>query len=103
MTEQTKLSMLCACPNPNCAYFGVTDETIHALVHCGGHGKHKRITDLKCQACGRKVSVRYGTALYRLKTALARAAVVLTALAEGAGVAVATRILGIANSRSRPG
>jgi len=37
-----------ACPNTSCAYFGVTDESIHALVHCGGHGKHERIADLKC-------------------------------------------------------
>jgi hypothetical protein len=83
-----------ACPNPSCAYFGVADETIHALVHCGGHGKHERIADLKCQACGREVSVRYGTVLYRLKTASARIAMVLTALAEGVGVAVATRSFG---------
>jgi hypothetical protein len=50
-----------ACPNPGCVYFGVTDEAIHALVHCGSHGQHECISDLKCQACGRKVSVRYGT------------------------------------------
>ena len=73
---------------------GVTDEATHALVHCGGHGRHERIADLKCQACGRKVCVRYGTALYRLKTASARIAQVLTALAEGVGVAAATRIFG---------
>jgi hypothetical protein len=83
-----------ACPNPSCAYFGVTDEAIHALVHCGGHGKQERIPDLKCQACGRKFSVRYGTALYRLKTASSHLAMVLTALAEGVGVAVAARIFG---------
>jgi IS1 family transposase len=83
-----------ACPNPSCAYFGVTNETIHAQVHCGSHGQHERIADLKCQACGRKVSVRYRTALYRLKTASARIALVLTALAEGVGVGVATRIFG---------
>jgi IS1 family transposase len=72
----------------------VTNEAIHALVHCGGHGKPERIPDLKCQACGRKVSVRYGTALYRLKTASSHLALVLTALAEGVGVAVAARIFG---------
>ena len=66
-----------ACPNPGCVYVGVSDEAIHARVHCGCHGQHERIADLKCQACGRKVSVRYGTAL-----------------AEGVGVAVATRIFG---------
>jgi IS1 family transposase len=82
------------CPNPSCGYFGVTDETLHALVHCGSHGQHEPIADLKCQACGRKVSVRYGTALYRLKTASARIAMVLTTLAEGVGVAAATRIFG---------
>jgi len=81
-----------ACPNPRCANFGATDEAIHALAHCGSHGKQERIPDLKRQACGRKVLVRYGTVLYRLKTASARIAIVLTALAEG--VVVAARIFG---------
>jgi hypothetical protein len=72
----------------------VTDDSIHALVHCGGHGQHECIADLKCQACGRKVSVRFGTALYRLKTESAHIAMVLTALGEGVCVAVAARIFG---------
>jgi transposase-like protein len=85
-----------ACSNPHCLYFGMTDDRIHSLVHCGNHGRHERIADLKCQACGRKFSMRFGTALYRLKTArcASRVAMVLTALAEGVGIAAAARIFG---------
>ena len=32
-----------ACLNPQCDYFGVTDETIHALVGNGKRGIHKDI------------------------------------------------------------
>src|SRR6266851_937665 len=40
-----------ACPNPDCLYYGITDDQIHALVGCGGHGSQEYIRDLKCQAC----------------------------------------------------
>ena len=40
-----------ACPNPECRYFGITDDQIHALVGYGGHGRQEYIRDLKCQAC----------------------------------------------------
>jgi hypothetical protein len=39
-----------ACPNPDCAYCGIPDEHIHALVGYGGHGRQEYIQDLKCQA-----------------------------------------------------
>ncbi|MDO8971414.1 MAG: hypothetical protein Q7U74_12045 [Saprospiraceae bacterium] len=56
------------CPNPDCEYYRVTAESIHALVGYGSHGKPELILDLKCQACGKKFTSRKNTVLYRLKT-----------------------------------
>ncbi len=83
-----------ACPNPDCLYYGITDDQIHALVGCGGHGRQEYIQDLKCQACQTKFSVRYGTVLYRLKTPARRVGEVLSALAEGLSVGAAVRVFG---------
>jgi transposase-like protein len=83
-----------ACPNSVCLYYGITDDHIHALVGYGGHGRQEYIQDLKCQACQTKFSVRYGTALYRLKTPSRRVGEVLSALAEGLSVGAAVRVFG---------
>jgi IS1 family transposase len=83
-----------ACPNPDCLYFGISDDQIHALVGCGGHGSHEYIRDLKCRACQTKFSVRYGTVLYRLKTPARRVGEDLSALAEGLSVGAAVRVFG---------
>jgi IS1 family transposase/transposase-like protein len=83
-----------ACPNSDCLYYSITDDQIHALVGYGGHGRHEHIQDLKCQACQKKFSVRYGTALYRLNTPSRRMGEVLSALAEGLSVAAAVRVFG---------
>lgn len=80
-----------ACHNPTCPYYGITDQTRHALVFDGAHGKHERIQDLRCQACGHKFTVHRGTILYRLKTHSARVAEALTFLAEGVAVSVLER------------
>ena len=56
------------CPNPDCEYFGIPDDNIHALVGYGSHGKQEPIQDLRCQACGKKFTSRRNTILYRLKT-----------------------------------
>jgi len=56
------------CPNPDCEYYRITDESIHALVGYGFHGKQEQIQDFKCQACGKKFTSRKNTILYRLKT-----------------------------------
>jgi hypothetical protein len=56
------------CPNKNCAYYGITEEDIHALVGYGKHGRHEFIQDFKCQACGKKFTARRNTILYRLKS-----------------------------------
>ncbi len=83
-----------ACVNEVCKYYGITDASVHALVGCGGHGKRERIQDLKCQACGKKMTERRNTALYRLKTPVKRVAEVLSALVEGLDVSAAVRVFG---------
>ncbi len=83
-----------ACPNQDCIYFGIADERIHALVGYGRHGKTDVIQDLRCSYCGRKISVRWGTALYRLKTSSVRVALILALLAEGVDVSALERLFG---------
>jgi IS1 family transposase/transposase-like protein len=56
------------CSNPNCDYYLITDENVHALVGYGSHGKYEHIQDLFCQACKKKFTIRRRTILYRLKT-----------------------------------
>ena len=84
-----------ACPNQDCNYFGIGDEHIHALVGYGWHGKTDVIQDLRCQACGRKFSVRWGTALYRLKTSSEKVALILSLMAEGMDVSALERVFEI--------
>jgi hypothetical protein len=57
-----------ACPNPQCAYFGITDAHIHALVGDGKHGRLERIQTFRCQACQTTFTSRRNTPLFRLKT-----------------------------------
>ncbi len=57
-----------ACLNPDCYYYGITNQTIHALVANGSHGTREKIGDLTCQACQAGFSCRRNTPLYRLKT-----------------------------------
>ncbi len=83
-----------ACPSRTCPYYGITDERVHALVGYGHHGATDRIQDFRCQACGTKVSARWGTPLYHLKTPAERVGEVLSALAEGLDVAAAVRVFG---------
>jgi IS1 family transposase len=56
------------CTNPDCPYYLVADERVHALVGYGHHGKYENIQDFKCQACGKKFTSRRNTLTYRLKT-----------------------------------
>jgi len=69
-----------ACRTPECPYVGITDSQVHALVADGHHGRTDRIQDFVCQACGHRVSARWGTALSKLKTPPARIGEVLSAL-----------------------
>ena len=70
-------------------------ERIYALVGYGRHGKTDRIQDLRCQTCGRKISVRWGTALYRLKASSTKLALILALMAEGVDVSALERVFGI--------
>lgn len=83
-----------ACPVPSCAYYGVTDARVHAVVGDGTHGQAERIQSFRCQACGATFSARQGTPLYRLKTPAHRVGEVLAALAEGLDVSAAERVFG---------
>ncbi len=83
-----------ACPNQQCAYFGITDARIHALVGDGKHGQAEHIQTFRCQACRTTFSARRHTPLYRLKTPSQQVAMVLSALAEGLDPSAAERIFG---------
>ena len=37
-----------ACHNPACPYYGITDQSRHALVLDGAHGQHERIASKTC-------------------------------------------------------
>jgi len=83
-----------ACPNQQCAYFGITDAQIHALVGDGKHGQAERIQTFRCQACRTTFTARRHTPLYRLKTPSQQIAVVLSALGEGLDPSAAERVFG---------
>jgi hypothetical protein len=57
-----------ACPNQQCAYFGITDAQIHALVGDGKQGHAERIQTFRGPACRSTFTARRHTPLYRLKT-----------------------------------
>jgi len=83
-----------ACRTPGCLYVGITDSHVHALVADGHHGRTDHIQDFVCQACGHRVSARWGMALFQLKTQAARSGEVLSALAEGLSICAAVRVFG---------
>jgi transposase-like protein len=57
-----------ACLHPDCAYYLITDSTVHALVSDGKRGVNGDIQRWLCRACGHSYSARRGTLLWRLKT-----------------------------------
>ncbi len=77
-----------ACPNPQCRYFGITDESVHALVGNSKRGKRKDIQTFKCQCCQTSFSTRRNTPLYHLKTQPDRIEVCLWLLAEGMDISL---------------
>ena len=83
-----------ACPNQQCAYFGITDASIHALVGDGKHGQAEKIQTFRCQACRTTFTSRRYTPFYRLKTPSQQIAIVLSALAEGLDPSAAERVFG---------
>jgi hypothetical protein len=84
-----------ACNNRGCVYFHIIDESIHAVVGYGCHGKNERIQDLMCQECGQKFTVRRDTVLYRLKSHSEKVTLTLALLAEGIDVSALERVTGI--------
>src|SRR6266849_3865798 len=83
-----------ACPNQQCAYLGITDAHIHALVGDGKHGRAERIQTFRCQACLTTFTARRHTPLYHLKTPSYHVAMVLSAIAEGLDPSAAERVFG---------
>jgi transposase-like protein len=83
-----------ACPNPDCHYFGVSDQRLHAVVGDGKRGVDKHIQYWKCQWCDKRFSSRLHTPLYRLKTAENLIVLVLMLLAEGCDISVLVRCSG---------
>ena len=74
---------------------------MHALVGYGSHGKHEKIQDLMCQACGLKFTVRRDTVLYRLKTHSRKVAQALALMVEGVDVSVLERVMRIGGGTLR--
>jgi IS1 family transposase len=83
-----------ACPNQQCAYFGITEAHIHALVGDGKHGQAERIQTFRCHACRTTFTSRRDPPLYRLNPPSQQVAQVLSALAEGLDPSAAERVFG---------
>jgi len=89
------------CWNPKCYYFMVTDERIHALIGYGGHGEQEYIRDLRCQECKKKISIRKGTMLYRLRILSDTIILALSLLVLGMDVSAVEELLRIRDSTLR--
>jgi len=83
-----------ACLNQACAYFGITDPAIHALVKDTSRGKDNDIPQLRCQCCKKRFTSRKGTPLYHLKKKARDVEMVLWFMAEGVDTSVMVRYTG---------
>lgn len=83
-----------ACLNEECAYFGVRDACVHALVKDTDRGKDRDIVQLRCQCCRKRFSSRKGTPLYYLKKKAGEVEFVLWFSAEGVDASVLVRYTG---------
>jgi hypothetical protein len=73
------------CPNPNCPHHGETDPD-NRIVRSGFYGKgRKRTQMLNHQVCGKRFSIRRGTALFALKSGEEDFYRAIACLAEGNG------------------
>jgi transposase-like protein len=68
---------------------------MHALVGDGRQGKQEEIRDLKCQACGKKFTIRKNTILYRLKTHSGMVEKILWLLAVGVDASALEEVFGV--------
>lgn len=89
------------CSNPDCYYYLVRDERIHALIGYGSHGKNESIPDLFCQACESKFTIRKHTLLYRLKTLSKIIFLAMNLLVLGIDTSALQEALGIQESTLR--
>jgi IS1 family transposase len=87
-----------ACPNPLCEYWGDTDPTFHALV---GNGVRQGIRQRKCQACQKRFSSRWGTALYGLYATAWEVGRVLLAVNLGLSMAEVQLLFGHSDTTLR--
>ena len=74
---------------------------MHALVGYGSHGKHEKIQDLMCQACGKKFTIGRDTVRYCLKAHSDKVAQALALMAEGVDISTLERVLGIGEGMLR--
>jgi len=89
------------CSNPDCDYYLITDDKIHALVGYGTHGKYEDVQDLICQACRKKFTIRKRTLLYRLKTHSKIVRLALHFLAMGVDVSALEEVMAMRESTLR--
>jgi len=82
------------CSNPQCYYYQVADERVHALIGYGSHGKYEHIPDLFCQACESKFTIRKYTLLYRFKTHSKIIFMAMSLLALGIDISALQEALG---------
>ena len=74
---------------------------MHALVWDGSHGKYEEIRDLKCQACGKKFTIRKTTLLYRLKTQSGMVEKIMWLLALGVDASALEEVFGVRENTIR--
>lgn len=86
-----------ACLKPDCIHYGITDQTIHALVANGSH-RVEKIGDLTCLACQAEFSRRRNTVLHRLKTPSETAEKIRNLEAHGVDTAVLETVFGVKGS-----
>jgi hypothetical protein len=89
------------CSNARCDHYGVREEKVHALVWDGSHGKYEEIPDLKCQACGKKFTIRKNTLLYRLKTHSGLVEKIMWLLALGVDASALEEVFGVRENTIR--
>ncbi len=83
-----------ACMEPSCEYYKDTDGTHHALRWDGTRNQSEATPSVECGACGSKHTIRFGTPMYRLKTASERVALATHLAMKGMSVADISEVLG---------
>jgi len=79
------------CPNHDCQYYGVPFPNSQLVRNGTSHGQPQAL----CRACGRSVTVRYGTAYWDLNTEPALFETAIRVLAEGNALRSTARLVQI--------